>query len=254
MVSQQPSRNNSFLSTTTTLVPFALLILNLFHYVYYDEALIPRLLITNVLNAIWLESYEHSGNTTAALEKRRNVDICQFIATTAACTVIADNGIRLVKAIARPKISLTKRILISLLAAGGDCDTIAEEKTIAGALEDHLKQYGDPLCETRCLNLTHGGTWNGYLLIGPADDFDSSAYCGPKLDFDHCTSGGKYDWDGYMVERWDLGSDYFEWTVQHVDPQSTCLNSVDRISIIIAHGSNIYPESNWYLSPPTLIH
>jgi len=61
MASQQPSRTNSFLSRTTTFVPFALLILNLFHYVYYDEAMIPRLLITNMLNAVWLLWSRYAG-------------------------------------------------------------------------------------------------------------------------------------------------------------------------------------------------
>jgi hypothetical protein len=61
MVPQQPVRNNSFLSRTTTFVPFALFILNLFHYVYYDKGLIPRLLITNMLNAVWLLRSRHAG-------------------------------------------------------------------------------------------------------------------------------------------------------------------------------------------------
>ena len=61
MISQQSARTNSFLSRTTTFVPFALFILNLFHYVYYDEALIPRLLVTNMLNAVWLMWSRYAG-------------------------------------------------------------------------------------------------------------------------------------------------------------------------------------------------
>lgn len=61
MASQQPVRNNSFLSKTTTFVPFALVVLNLFHYVYYDETLIPRRLITSMLNAVWLIWGRYAG-------------------------------------------------------------------------------------------------------------------------------------------------------------------------------------------------
>ncbi|KAG5657935.1 hypothetical protein KAF25_007968 [Fusarium avenaceum] len=136
--------------------------------------------------------------------------VCQFINTVASCTVIAANGVSLVKALANQIKNAANHkscgefsgtaakgtVRYRYYSAGGDCDTTAEEKTIAGALEDHLKQFGDPLCETQCLNLTHGGTWNGFLLIGPADDFNSKAYCGPKLHFDHCTSGGKNDLTG----------------------------------------------------------
>lgn len=54
-------------------------------------------------------------------------------------------------------------------------------------------QNSGKLCRTECLDLTHGGTWDGYLLIGPASHFDSNMYCGPKLPFKHCDSGGKED-------------------------------------------------------------
>jgi len=79
-------------------------------------------------------------------------------------------------------------------AAGQNCDTTAEQATIAGAIEHHLKTVdGSQLCDTVCLDLTHGGTWDGYLLMGPRDSFASDAYCGPSLAFDNCDNGGKAD-------------------------------------------------------------
>ncbi|KAH7251039.1 hypothetical protein BKA59DRAFT_523973 [Fusarium tricinctum] len=152
-----------------------------------------------------LEGYsDEQGNSASALEKRRNVNVCRFINTVASCTVIAANGFSLVKTIVNQIRNAANHKSCGEFtgtaakgkSAGGDCDTTAEEKTIAGALEDHLKQFGDPLCENQYLNLTHSGTWNGYLLIGPADGFDSKVYCGTKLNFDHCTSGGKNDLTG----------------------------------------------------------
>lgn len=78
-------------------------------------------------------------------------------------------------------------------STGRHCDTTAEQETIAGAIEHHIKNNGHKICGTQCLELTHGGTWHGYLLIGPASNFDHKAYCGPKVSFKHCDSGGKGD-------------------------------------------------------------
>ena len=45
----------------------------------------------------------------------------------------------------------------------------------------------------------------GCLLIGPVNEFDSVAYCEPEIDYGHCNSGGRYDWD--VIDRWDLSPD-----------------------------------------------
>ncbi|CZT20862.1 uncharacterized protein RCC_06722 [Ramularia collo-cygni] len=79
-------------------------------------------------------------------------------------------------------------------ATGTHCDTTAEQATIGGAIEHHIKEIdGGKVCGMECLNLSHGGTWSGYLLIGPRSSFDNSVYCGPTLSFNHCDSGGKND-------------------------------------------------------------
>ena len=58
---------------------------------------------------------------------------------------------------------------------GGNCDTTAELETISGAIEHHLKTVENgQLCSTDCLDLTHGGTWNGFLLIGPETTLNAS--------------------------------------------------------------------------------
>jgi hypothetical protein len=58
----------------------------------------------------------------------------------------------------------------------------------------HLKgQNGGKLCRTECLDLTQGGSWDGYLLIGPASHFDENMYCGPKLPLEHSHLGRNED-------------------------------------------------------------
>ncbi|KAI5961835.1 uncharacterized protein KGF55_003806 [Candida pseudojiufengensis] len=54
---------------------------------------------------------------------------------------------------------------------GGDCGSTAEQKTIAGAIMAAVhKNDGDWLCNIYCITMTHGGTWQGTLLIGPSSD------------------------------------------------------------------------------------
>jgi len=56
-------------------------------------------------------------------------------------------------------------------SAGGDCDTTAEQKTIAGAIHAVIKKLdGEWQCNIYCITMTHGGTWKGTLLIGPSYD------------------------------------------------------------------------------------
>lgn len=60
------------------------------------------------------------------------------------------------------------------------CDTFAVQATISRAIEHRVRESGLPLA-TECLDLTKGNTWNGFLLIGPSNDFDANMYCGPEL-------------------------------------------------------------------------
>ncbi|KAF9774441.1 hypothetical protein IL306_007518 [Fusarium sp. DS 682] len=81
-----------------------------------------------------------------------------------------------------------------MYSTGRHCNTTAEQETIAGAIKWHVKNHGSKIDGTQCLKLTHGGTWSGYLAMGPACNFDRSAYCGPGVSFEHCDSGGKGEW------------------------------------------------------------
>lgn len=150
------------------------------------------------------------GNTTTndnSLTIREDVTVCErAIAAVAGCVVITNILITWVTTVGSSIKSLSDQgscgvssgaldgISWVYYSSGSNCDTTAEAATIQGALEQHLKSVdGSSLCYNECLDLTHSGTWNGWLLIGPTATFDSSLYCGPTLSFTSCTSGGKND-------------------------------------------------------------
>lgn len=154
-----------------------------------------------------LEMPINANSSSAGLERRQNVKICQAIATAAACVTIGSSLYSLSGSMAQTikdasnlrscgTFSATSYgISYRYQANGKNFDTTAEQATIAGAIEHHLQTVNNGvLCNTECLDLTHSGTWDGYLLIGPANNFDSSVYCGPSLSFNTCTNGGKNDY------------------------------------------------------------
>ncbi|KAJ0141878.1 Uncharacterized protein HZ326_15280 [Fusarium oxysporum f. sp. albedinis] len=168
-----------------------------------------------------LEDFESEDS---ALEKRRHVTVslyhgglptvlisvkvCERIITITSHCVIIGGAIKLtwrsgaaIKHASNVKTCSTftghagpnSNLFYRYRSTGRHCDTTAEQETIAGAIEHHIKNHGHKICGTQCLELTHGGTWHGYLLIGPASNFDHKAYCGPEVSFKHCDSGGKGD-------------------------------------------------------------
>ena len=62
-----------------------------------------------------------------------------------------------------------------------DCNPANERKAIARAVIDHISKYGATLSKTRCLDLSEGGSVNGYLIIGPTEGFRYDMNCGPRL-------------------------------------------------------------------------
>ena len=149
----------------------------------------------------------NANSSSAGLERRQDVKICQAIATAAACVTIGNSLYKLAGSMSKTIkdasnlkscgtfSATTYGISYRYQANGKNCDTTAEQATIAGAIEHHLQTVNNGvICNTECLDLTHGGTWDGYLLIGPANNFDSSVYCGPSLSFNTCTNGGKNDY------------------------------------------------------------
>ena len=147
------------------------------------------------------------NSTDFALEKRRQVGVCEAIIVTASCIAIKNElksyvlyMANVIKDLSNQRscgtfTSQVGNVKFRYHANGKNCDTTAEQATIAGAIENHLKKNGGRLCATECLDLTHGGTWDGFLLIGPSNSFEANRYCGPTLNFGQCTSGGKKDFN-----------------------------------------------------------
>lgn len=148
------------------------------------------------------------NGTETALVKRKQVKVCQALGRAASCIGMESGVHRICDSIATRIKDLSNAhdcvtvtgsisgVSYRYYANGANCDTTAERSTIAGAIEHHIKHVnGAKLCQTECLDLTHGGTWNGYLLIGPTNGFDSSKYCGPNLGFGSCDAGGKKDFN-----------------------------------------------------------
>ncbi|KAF7906842.1 hypothetical protein EAF00_001120 [Botryotinia globosa] len=148
-------------------------------------------------------------NTTSdtSLVSRTNVKVCeQILRITAQCLTVVSIVVTLSETVGAAIKSLSDAgscgksygsldgVSWVYYATGSNCDTTAEVKTIQGAIKQHLTTTdGNSLCSTECLDLTHSGTWSGFLLIGPTNSFDSTMYCGPSLSFGSCTSGGKND-------------------------------------------------------------
>ncbi|KAF7164055.1 hypothetical protein CNMCM6106_000749 [Aspergillus hiratsukae] len=79
-------------------------------------------------------------------------------------------------------------------STGQHCDTTAQRDAIAGAIKKFVSNVEhDKICGTLCLRLDHGGTWNGWLKLGPVGSFNENAYCGSGLPFNSCVSGGNND-------------------------------------------------------------
>ena len=72
--------------------------------------------------------------------------------------------------------------------AGGDCDTTAQVKTIAGAIDAVFKnESGKWLCNTYCITMRHGGTWTGHLKISPISVCAGGC---PQYDILRCYDAG----------------------------------------------------------------
>jgi hypothetical protein len=78
-------------------------------------------------------------------------------------------------------------------ATGRNCDTTAQQSTIAGAIAVYLESQSSEVCGVHCLELTHSGTWAGYLTLGPSSLDLSGVSCSNSRTFTTCVSGGKND-------------------------------------------------------------
>jgi hypothetical protein len=75
----------------------------------------------------------------------------------------------------------------------GGCSTTAQEDTIAGGLKAYFDANDGQICEVRCLDQSHGGSYDGYLKIGPLGEDLSQYKCDSSISFPNssCTKGGK---------------------------------------------------------------
>lgn len=153
------------------------------------------------------EASLQTRNFDHALVERTPVRVCErILAATASCVVITSFAIAMAKSLASTIKELSDQGSCNSMrgtyesmswvyySSGRHCDTTAQKATIAGAIKKYLDDTnGNKLCGTECLRMDHGGTWDGWLKIGPTANFKSNAYCGPSLSFRSCLSGGNND-------------------------------------------------------------
>ncbi|GIC94645.1 uncharacterized protein Aud_001974 [Aspergillus udagawae] len=148
-----------------------------------------------------------TGNFTEVdLQKRRPDDVCRYIITANACLGIGSYVVGWAKSMAQIIKDLSNNhdcgvidgtyrdIRYVFYASGRNCDTTSQQDTIAAAINKYMQKVDNGnLCHTECLRITHGGTYSGWLKVGPKNSFKENAYCGTHLNFDHCISGGNND-------------------------------------------------------------
>ncbi|TDZ71680.1 hypothetical protein CTRI78_v001892 [Colletotrichum trifolii] len=148
------------------------------------------------------------GNATAdlPLDKRLNVKYCiESEAAVGTCSSVAS----LVAGIGFGIAGLVKSgsnnhdctaheggidsVTWRVYATGRNCDTTAQLETIAGAVQNYIRDSDSNLCGVHCIKLTHGGTWTGYVTIAAPGHQVDGYYCGEAESFGKCGSGGKND-------------------------------------------------------------
>lgn len=79
-------------------------------------------------------------------------------------------------------------------SSGRNCDTTAQQETIQGALDKAYRNYvHNDYNGIWCMDLTHGGNWVGYLLVGPdGPELWNNLSCGNN-NSGRCVKGGKND-------------------------------------------------------------
>ncbi|KAI9372252.1 hypothetical protein BJX61DRAFT_534106 [Aspergillus egyptiacus] len=162
---------------------------------------------TSVQASTWPSFIDGQPAPDRWLQISLNETLCERILTaTASCVVITNFAIYMAKSLASTIKELSDQGSCNSMrgtyeslswvyhSSGRNCDTTAQHDTIAGAIKKYLDEAdGNTLCGTECLRMDHGGTWDGWLKIGPTANFKSDAYCGPSLSFSSCLSGGNND-------------------------------------------------------------
>ncbi|KAJ5928307.1 hypothetical protein N7466_007263 [Penicillium verhagenii] len=172
----------------------------------------PDALDQEFMPVLRLEDFEGGANTTSTtnvtdtdLAGRTNIEICQaYVTTTYFCVLLGTQAINLVSSSIGSAIKhlsndndcgrhsgTSDGIKWIYHATGRNCDTTAELVTIESAIRHGLSAfYNDKLCKTVCWRMTHGGTWAGYMKLGPEDGFENGKACGPGVSYTECEIGG----------------------------------------------------------------
>jgi hypothetical protein len=146
---------------------------------------------------------QEDANSTdpSPLVARQQVRVCDYIITGAACYALGSgltsNVKQLGQAIYDPSqgnscgtfTGTVSAFTYRYRASGNQCDTTAQRATIEGGILRHLESRNKQICGTECWDMSHGGTWNGYLAIGKPSIFDRNVgSVVPSLDVSHDAS------------------------------------------------------------------
>jgi hypothetical protein len=126
-----------------------------------------------------LERFEH--NTSATIEKRTDINDCIKEVESTDCFHISSNIRTIGSTIATVAYGNSNALDCSVhtgsvdgvqwryyaTGPGNECDTSAELRTIRGAIDAFLQDSVDGECKQVCLQMTHGGTWTGFLSVTP---------------------------------------------------------------------------------------
>jgi hypothetical protein len=141
----------------------------------------------------------------SSLQARQDMRVCDYIITGAACYALGSGLSPNVKQLGQKIYDLSQgnscgtftgqvgAFTYRYRVTGNHCDTTAQRATIEGGIMRHLESRNKQICGTECWDMSHGGTWDGYLAIGKTGVSDDRVYCGPHLSFADCTNGGKKD-------------------------------------------------------------
>ncbi|KAJ7124264.1 hypothetical protein C8R44DRAFT_783245 [Mycena epipterygia] len=148
-----------------------------------------------------LERFEH--NTSATIEKRTDITDCiKYVQSGQACFEITSNIRTIGSTIATVAFGSSSAKDCSVhtgsidgvqwryfgTGPGSECDTSAELKTIRGALDAFLQDSVQGECQEVCLQMTHGGTWTGFLSVSPVGS-PAPSDCGPS-GYGSCAAHG----------------------------------------------------------------
>lgn len=154
-----------------------------------------------------LDLYERTGSFDTPLEERKQVNVCgkvfdikydRCLATGAFGASIAFGVANLLYTNSQNRQCTPEEFdnkdYQYAVRATGKCHTDAQRNTIEGAIDHYIdEKVPSTTCGVRCMQLTHGGQWRGYVVFGaPTYDWEKYlAKCANVAQIGQCVSGGK---------------------------------------------------------------